>query len=262
MAFTSYRIGGISYSIQYDVKITSLQDGFYKYFTTPFSSPDIQQKLIGVKGQDLILPDLTAEEKRKLDKFHSPAYLGGGIQVLPLVIFKGHEDLIKPYFAVTFDENGKGNYPLLRAQQVRERLFNCIKNVEQVLVIMHPLTVEIRDYAAGQIDVFYREEVQSVWNLELALNGIERMFKALLPGFNAFPVHSSAVVRKGKAVCFLAPDKGGKTTVAKQVPEETILNDDQVILRKEEDKFRLHSTPWGSIVNGPFSAPLGAFFLL
>ena len=127
---------------------------------------------------------------------------------------------------------------------------------------MHPLTVEIRDYAQNRIDIYFADALSELLQQRIENNRIDKIFRIFLPNFNAFMVHSSAVIRKDRVVFFLAHDEGGKTSVARQAPAATVIGDDQVILRKQNGMYVGHSTPWGRIVNDPISAPLGAFFII
>jgi hypothetical protein len=88
------------------------------------------------------------------------------------------------------------------------------------------------------------------------------LWAPFFPLFSAFLTHSSAVIRNGGAIVFLAPDEGGKTTAARTAPPESILSDDQNVIRKENGSFFVHSTPWSLFYNGIRRAPLRAFFLL
>jgi hypothetical protein len=80
--------------------------------------------------------------------------------------------------------------------------------------------------------------------------------------YSAILLHSSAVVRNGGAVVFLAPDEGGKTTAARTAPADTVLSDDQNVVRRGTSGFRVHSTHWSLFLGPPRSAPLRAFFRL
>lgn len=48
----------------------------------------------------------------------------------------------------------------------------------------------------------------------------------------------------------------------KGFPNQFVLNDDRVILRREASQIIAHSTPFGRIYNGPQQASLGSLFLL
>jgi hypothetical protein len=89
-----------------------------------------------------------------------------------------------------------------------------------------------------------------------------QLFAAFLPGFSALMVHSSGLIRNGRAALFLAPDEGGKTTVLKRSDGGQLLNDDQIIVRQEGDGFIAHATPLGRLTSGPCQAPLGGLFIL
>jgi hypothetical protein len=89
-----------------------------------------------------------------------------------------------------------------------------------------------------------------------------RMFSTFLPRFSALMMHSSGLIRGGRAALFLAKDGGGKTTALRQATEGLLLNDDQIILRQEGDGFVAHGTPLGRLTDGPCQAPLSALFAL
>jgi hypothetical protein len=88
------------------------------------------------------------------------------------------------------------------------------------------------------------------------------LFSPFLAIEGGFLLHSSGVVRGNAAAIFLAPDGGGKTTVAKSVMAETVLCDDQVILKYEQPRFWAYPTPWGKISGRQAAAPVqGLFFI-
>lgn len=88
------------------------------------------------------------------------------------------------------------------------------------------------------------------------------LFGPFLAVEQGFLLHSSGVVRGDGAAIFLAPDGGGKTTVAKSVPSEAVLCDDQVILKYEQPRFLAYPTPWGKISGRHAAAPVhGLFFI-
>jgi len=82
--------------------------------------------------------------------------------------------------------------------------------------------------------------------------------------FNALFVHSSAVIIENKAALFIAPDEGGKTTIAEILHKKyPIITDDQNVIRKEGDKYYCYGTPWGVyITNKSTKVKLGGIFLL
>lgn len=73
-------------------------------------------------------------------------------------------------------------------------------------------------------------------------------FYRQLLNFNGMMLHSSAVVRNGKAYLFTAPCGTGKSTHTRlwleNFPDAFILNDDKPALRLEDGKFYAYGTPW------------------
>ena len=69
-----------------------------------------------------------------------------------------------------------------------------------------------------------------------------------LLNFDGMMLHSSAVVRDGKAYLFTAPCGTGKSTHTRlwleSFPDAFILNDDKPALRLENGKFFAYGTPW------------------
>jgi len=73
-------------------------------------------------------------------------------------------------------------------------------------------------------------------------------FYRQLLNFDGMMLHSSAVVRDGKAYLFTAPCGTGKSTHTRlwleSFPDAFILNDDKPALRLENGKFFAYGTPW------------------
>jgi hypothetical protein len=89
-----------------------------------------------------------------------------------------------------------------------------------------------------------------------------QLFSPFLALEQGFLLHSSGVVRGNGAAIFLAPDGGGKTTVARSVPSEGVLCDDHVILKYEQPRFWAYPSPWGRISGRQAAAPVqGLFFI-
>jgi hypothetical protein len=260
MVVSTHRIAEIEFYIESDLKVSRIARKLSKRYKTEPQEPEITINIYGFNYFDLTLPSLTSLEKEQIRKCISPLYLGrGGLQSVPLRIYYGDENKFLQYFT---NNESTLDFPILQLPRFRSRLLDCFNHIEQVFIIIHPLLVEIRDYIEHRIDIFMPNEMQSNLYSSWRYNGSERIYRVFLPDFDALMVHSAAVKRNEKAVLFLAPDEGGKTSVAKQVPTKSVLGDDQVILRKKEGRFLAYSTPWGRIVNDPFSAPLGGIFLI
>jgi len=115
------------------------------------------------------------------------------------------------------------------------------------------------DFAQGRSDFFYYSDSENTCS-EIGFG--PAMLAPFLPRFNALLLHAAAIARHGKAAVFLAADEGGKTTAVRLAPGGTILGDDQVIVRRSREKFRVHGTPWGLHVDAKLHAPLAGLFLL
>jgi hypothetical protein len=159
---------------------------------------------------------------------------------------------------------------LLRSPLVRVRLQDYLDRREQLEMQLDQDQAIIRNYSRRELDIFYTDELEGFDDptqrahaaaFRVATN-FRQLFSTFLPSFSAVLVHSSGVIRNGRAALFLAPSTGGKTTVMRMATGDPILNDDQIVLRREGDHIVAHSTPLGSITSGPCQARLGGFFLL
>ena len=82
-----------------------------------------------------------------------------------------------------------------------------------------------------------------------------------IPRKNGVILHSSAVVEKNKSLVFVAPNEGGKSTIAENTGRK-ILSDDCVGLRKSSDgSWAACATPWGN-VRSSGEYPLEAIFFI
>lgn len=255
-----HTIAGLNFSTLSDVPLRPLQNRNFNPFCRPNQEPDVQHFFLGIPRQDLVMPPLTPLERDRLSRCSFPPYLGWVTQIFPLIADQSIHHKILPY--LTDRPVDKFDVPLLLSATVRQRLADCQEHVDQVFLALHNYMVEIRDHRTHRIDVFYTEELSANLGSEYARYGVWRMFQSFLTDFDASMVHASGVIRQNKAVLFLAPDAGGKTTAALQAQPVSILGDDQIILRRQGDGLVAHSTPFGKVINGPLSAPLGAIFLL
>ncbi|MFH1339543.1 MAG: hypothetical protein ABIH40_06850 [Candidatus Omnitrophota bacterium] len=74
----------------------------------------------------------------------------------------------------------------------------------------------------------------------------EVLLGVVLPQKNAMIVHACGVLANRKAYFFVAPSGGGKSTIAKLALREgfSVLNDDRIIIRKEDNLFKIDGNPW------------------
>jgi hypothetical protein len=79
-----------------------------------------------------------------------------------------------------------------------------------------------------------------------------------LANFGDVILHACGFARDGKGFVFTGPSGVGKSTLAAALskdPSLTILGEDQVLLRRIEDRFWIFGTPWH--VNSDLCSPLG-----
>ena len=80
-----------------------------------------------------------------------------------------------------------------------------------------------------------------------------------------FMLHTAAVVKNGQAFCFFGHSGSGKTTVARNSPPESVLNDDLVLILPVEDTWSVYGTPFTNptqVRPSNRSARLGGFYRL
>jgi len=153
---------------------------------------------------------------------------------------------------------------LLQSPVVRARLQPGLDGVEEMQVFNYLDGLTVWSHTHNTVDYFYPKgggRLPHDPEARVAFN-LRHVFAMFLPQFSAVMVHSSGVVRNQRAALFLAPDAGGKSTVLEHATEGLLLNDDQVIVRREGGGFVAHSTPFGAMNSGPCQARLGALFSL
>jgi hypothetical protein len=227
MPVTWYQIAGLVLRIDSDVSFpTPLSD--LEDFRIAEAAPDLCYYFCTVTDDALTLPPLNREEAEELRR----------ARIVP-----------------------GGNYhsPLLQAPAVRHRLARCLGRPEQV-------SVELGAWVVTILDLFRRELVSYLNPQRKALLARTGpgpgMLAPFLPAFSAAMLHAAGVLRGEKVAVFVAPDGGGKTTVACSSGGATILSDDQVILRKVGGTFAVHGSPWGRHTDPSHSAPAAGLFFL
>jgi hypothetical protein len=148
---------------------------------------------------------------------------------------------------------------LMRKPQVQTRLEQARSHMEWLTIEIHQGAITLLDFKENRAAMFFSRKFAT----EIKNHGIGPSLLALfLPNFAACLLHASAVVRNGQTAVFLAPDEGGKTTAALLAPSGTILSDDQVLVSRFPDGFRVYGTPWGLHIDGKLNAPCSGIFLL
>ncbi len=129
----------------------------------------------------------------------------------------------------------KPQYPRLSRQS---EIYKCEDNVKANITIHFPQGfLEERQAQNPHLSI---DECEYIWT------GSE--FYEVLPEFDAFLLHSSAVVYNNKAFLFSAPSGTGKSTHTqlwlKQFDGAYILNDDKPAIKCEDGKFYVYGTPF------------------
>lgn len=154
--------------------------------------------------------------------------------------------------------------PLLRAPAVQDLLRPGLDGLDEMKVFIYLDGLIVWNRIRDTIDYFYPEgggKPRADPEARVAVN-FRYLFAAFLPQFSALMVHCSGLIRHRRTALFLAPDAGGKTTVLEQAAGGRLLNDDQVIVRREGNELIAHATPFGRMTSGPCHAPLGGLFVL
>ena len=91
------------------------------------------------------------------------------------------------------------------------------------------------------------------------------LFARLLAERKGIILHGSGIILKERGFLFVGHSDAGKTTVVKLFKHQArILNDDRMIVRKEDGSFYLYGTPWHGEISlvAPDRVPLKAILFL
>jgi hypothetical protein len=149
---------------------------------------------------------------------------------------------------------------ILRAPAVRARLRAIQDRSAHIGLEMRPSSVTIFDFMQRELDIFYAAD-QGVIDANCCIGS--SLFAPLAAALPAALLHSASVIIDQRAMLFLAPDEGGKTTAAALAPRDAaILCDDQNLVRQSGERLIVYGTPWGRYFNSVQSAPLAGLFYL
>lgn len=219
-----YRIADIRFSIEINIKRSLNLGEFFSKFQIREVPPDVRIHLHRLRA-----------------RARTPS---------PSTITK---EAFKQSVVFTFDERN----PFLENEDVQKRLQEALQNPKRAILEVQKSSVLIINIARKQLDLFFDRSV--LWPQSIIRPRIISLF---LPSFSAFMAHSAAVLRAGKAAFFLAGDGGGKSTAARLAPPDTIMSDDQNIVRIVDHKAMVFPAPWGKMTNAGPSGELGGAFLL
>lgn len=220
-----YEQSGLTVKIESDIWLTVFQLQLFDRFSTVAASPDIIHRFHKIEPDTLTAASLGPDQLAAIDRCF-----------------------------LTF-------YPsaLLQSPAVADRLQACFERPDHIRVVTRPHSVVIYDFDRREHDMFFASELERFYSrckIEPAL------YTVFWPTFSMMQIHSCGIARKNGAAIFLAPDGGGKTTVARQAPSQDVLCDDQVLVRKNNGVFTASGTPWGTITNKIENCPLGGLFFL
>jgi len=127
-----------------------------------------------------------------------------------------------------------------------------------VLVVITDEVVEMLNFAERRARIYFTPQASPhIQNL------LYHIFSSFFVLEQATILHSSGLIREGRAALFLAPSGGGKSTVVDLAPEDTILlSEDMVMTRYVEGSFLAFGTPLGGKTDGPNKAEIKGFFKL
>ncbi len=227
----THRIANIVFRTESDIELQRFFEPHFNHFLTRDGEADVAQKIRRIPVNALELPPLSS------DAFHS---------ILQKVSFPP----------------GLRESPILQSPRVRSKVIECLDDPEEKHIRIDPDQVIVRDYASRTLHYFALPQVNGFAAKHHICANYPRIFSSFLPCFSAFMIHAAGVVVNHSAAVFLAPDNGGKTTVTQLAGDAIVLQDDQVILRVENQEPIAYATPMNRNTSGAFHARVGGFFFL
>lgn len=138
----------------------------------------------------------------------------------------------------------------------------CLSFPESLFIDLRWNRILIQNFQKNDFYIFFSPEKKNILNHRTFLAGFRNILWSAFPSYSSMLMHGASVVIENKAALFLASDGGGKTTTVSKFHADQILNDDHIVIKKDENYIKIHSTPFGTIFNGNKSVPLRAIFLI
>jgi hypothetical protein len=156
----------------------------------------------------------------------------------------------------------------LYCAKTRKRLEEALKKNQDINVVPIKNFLRVIDFNKNILDIFLAGD-----NIKIGTNlypceyfiaaNLRLIYSSLLTSFSAFMLHCSSLIMKSGAVLFFAPNEGGKsTTILLSKNRFPILNDDQVIIKREGAAIFAHGTPFGAFNSGRQKAKIVGVFIL
>lgn len=232
MFLINHRIAGVTYCVKSDVSFARLLRNNYTPFHVDNIPPDVVFRIQALDPNPIYLPPLVETEQDALLKI------------------------------VDFPHKWIKRLPL-RSPDVWKRIEVCLASPELANIFFRMDHVIISNFASNEMDFFYPADERVTFSDPYSMFLLRwNMYSTLLINFYALMLHGASVIRNNSALLFLGEDGGGKSTTIELAAGMPILNDDQVVLRKQNDVILAHGTPFGRVTDGPLQAKLGAIFLL
>lgn len=152
--------------------------------------------------------------------------------------------------------------PLLQHRGLRLALAACLEHPSQAHLDLRGGRAILHDFHHGQVTYFYPRELGPFLSRVLLPAAYRDLLAPLLVSHSTLLLHAAGVVVDGKAVLFLAPSGGGKSTASSHAGERRVLSDDHIVLRRAGGRLLAYGTPFGRVPGSPGAAPLGALCLL
>ena len=157
---------------------------------------------------------------------------------------------------------------ILNCKEIINKLNELKNNPNKFNIIKIENYLRFFDFSKKILDIFvYGNRIKNEnhnYQFEHFISANFRsIFSSFLTFFSAIMLHCSGLIMKTGAVLFFAPNEGGKSTlVILSKNKFPILNDDQVILKKENGIIFAHGTPFGAFSFGQIKAKVAGHFVL
>lgn len=258
---SSHRIGPFTFSTSSDLPLPALGDARMERCLVPPGPsgrgpvPDARFRISEVTDACPAARDSARRLRRALERCHSPARISGGSQLLPLLLPPGIGNL---------PARGDG-MRLARTESVLAEIEAAVDGAADpaaVSVLVHALTVEIRDFERLSVRVFVSEGLRDALSTPAAFYSLRKLFSLFLPRLGAFMVHSAGISLGCGTVLLAAPDSGGKSTASAMAPGGSVLGDDRMLVVRSGDVSTVHPTPWNEVPGRAGGGPAAGVFVL
>lgn len=148
--------------------------------------------------------------------------------------------------------------PILSRTDIIQRIKKLIGSREEAYIAIGEENITIHCFDRNHSEIYFTPSA-----IQIIQNTLRFAFYSNLILHSATSLHSSGIIRKGRAALFVAESGGGKSTVVDLASDGTfLLNEDCVIIRNLNGNFNAFSNPFGGRTDGPNRAEIAAFFIL